>query len=109
MNPSRPKRTHVHAVRLTRGELAIVYARARRAGLPVSTYLRQRALAPRVRSRGSRLRQADVDQLARLGGDLNRFAHAANSVRRLVGGGELSGLLAEIRSSARALRANLPR
>ncbi len=56
-------RTRVLAVRLTRGELATLRARADVAGVPTSTYVRERALAPRVRVHASRLRPAEVDRL----------------------------------------------
>ena len=83
--PRSPHRTRVLAVRLTRGELATLRARAYVAGVPASTYVRERALAPRRRARAGRLRPADVDRLVPLGTDLNGFARAANTARRIVG------------------------
>ena len=107
--PDRPRsralRTRYHSVRLTPGEHARLQAKAHVAGVPVSTYLRRKALAHRVRSRGNHLKQEDLDRLNRLGRRLNRFAHAANSSRQIVGPGELGELLAEIRVLAGALRA----
>ena len=107
MDSSRTHRTSAPTIRLTPGELAILQGRARSAGVPPSTYLRDRALAHRIRSRGSRFSRADVDRLAELGTELNRLAHAANTTRRIVGEEELARLLAEIRSAFRELRPRL--
>ena len=103
--PRSPHRTRVLAVRLTRGELATLRARAYVAGLPASTYVRERALAPRRRVRAGRLRPADIERLVPLGTDLNGFARAANTARRIVGARELVELLNRIASAVRALAA----
>jgi hypothetical protein len=107
MARSRPHLTCVYAVRLTPGELAVLRGRARVAGLPLSTYLRHQALVHRIRSRGSRLKAGQVDELVRLGKRLNEFARAANTARRIVGQEELQDLLAEIRQFARNVRVGL--
>lgn len=101
-------RTRFRSVRLTPGELAILRGKARTAGLPLSTYLRQRALEHRVRAPGNRLDYEDVDQLAELGRRLNEFARAANTARRMVGTEDLRELLAEIRTVAREFRGKFP-
>ena len=107
MARSRSHLTRVYAVRLTPGELAVLRGRARVGGSPLSTYLRHQALAHRIRSRGSRLKASQVDELVRLGKRLNEFARAANTARRIVGQEELQDLLAEIRQYARDVRVGL--
>lgn len=104
---SRSHRTQVHTIRLTPGERARLRARAYLAGVAPGRYLRERPLAHRVRDRRSRLAPADVDRLAQLGTDLNGFARAANTARRLVGPDELGELLERIRSAAGELVAKL--
>jgi len=104
---SRSRRTQVHTIRLTPGERARLRARAYLAGVSPGRYLRERPLAQRMRSRRSRLRPADVDRLAQLGTDLNRFARAANTARYLVGPNGLGELLERIRSAAGDLVAKL--
>lgn len=107
MSTTSPRRTCVQAVRLTPGELAVLRGRAGASGVSLATYLRERALARRIRSHGSRLDRSDVDTLRRLGVALNRFTRAANTARCVVGAEELAVLLAEMRSTAQGLRAKL--
>jgi hypothetical protein len=52
--------------------------------------------------------EVEVEELVRLGVQLNAFAHASNTTHRLVGVPELRELLAELRSLAHDLSAALP-
>ena len=105
--PPTPLRIRVHAVRVTRGELALLRGRASTAGVPVSTYLRQRALAHRVRVRPGRLEASQLRHLVRLGTELNALAHAANTSHRIVSPLELARLLEQIRQLLRRVRQRL--
>lgn len=100
-------RTYGLTLRLTRGELAILRGRARTAGAPLSTHLRRRALAHRVRVQPGRIAPSDLEQLIRLGTRLNAVAHAANASRRIVNVDELVRLLGEIRQLLRRVRQRL--
>jgi hypothetical protein len=97
MASSPSSRLHVLAVRLTPGERAVLAGRARVAGVPVSTYLRQAALARPLKRGRNRATHAGVEELGRLGRRLNQFAHAANVVHRIAAPEELAQLLEEIR------------
>ena len=105
--PRSNHRTHVYVLRLTPGEHATLSARAHTAGAPLSTYLRERALGHRLRSWGNRLGPADLDHLVDLGTQLNAFARAANTARRIIGAPEIGELLAQLRAVAESLRAKL--
>lgn len=107
MSSSSRNRTRFHSVRLTPGELALLRGRARPAGVPLATYFRQCALAHRIRSRGNCFSRPDIDELVRLGRQLNTFARAANTARRIVSEPALGELLAEIREYARELLAKV--
>jgi hypothetical protein len=111
-------------VRLSLAERFALDRKAALVGLPVSSYVREvglgrvvrarrrqadrAALRHRVRSSCRRLASAEVEELVRLGVQLNAFAHASNTAHRLVGVSELRELLAELRSTARDLSSALP-
>lgn len=91
-------RHHVLGVPLTPGERARLVGRARVAGAPLSTYLRQAALAHRVRSTAERITLGDVDELVEIGTRLNDIAHTANTTGRLMAEEALSRELTELRA-----------
>lgn len=91
-------RDHVLGVPLTPGEHARLVGRARVADLPLSSYLRQAALAHRVRSSAERITPGDVDEFVEMGHRLNDIAHTANTTGRLVAEEALSRELTELRA-----------
>ena len=99
MPTSRTTRTHFRSLRLTPGELAIIRGKARAAGLPVSTYLRQVGPGKRVRVRRGQIRRDAVYQLIRIGTNINQLARAANTVGQVVALDLLEEALEELRGA----------
>ena len=73
------------ASRVTAAELAHVEEQARAAGLDVSEYVRRRALGGRIAARRAATDDRALDELNRIGVNLNQLAHAANMGRTLEG------------------------
>lgn len=97
MPTSRPTRTHFRSVRLTPGELAVIRGKARAAGMPVSTYLREVALGKKVRVRPGQVRRDAVYQLIKVGTNINQLARAANTAGQVVALELLEAALQELR------------
>jgi hypothetical protein len=97
MPTSRPTRAHFRSLRLTPGELAVIRGKARAAGLPVSTYLRQVALGKKVRVRRGQVRRDTVYQLIKVGTNINQLARAANTAGQVVALELLEAALQELR------------
>ncbi len=72
-------------VRVTSAELAHVEAQAAQAGLPVSDYVRRRALGGRITARQTATDERALDELNRIGVNLNQLTHAANMGKTLEG------------------------
>lgn len=72
-------------VRVTAAELAHVEEQAAAAGLPVSDYVRRRALGGRVVARQTATEARALDELNRIGVNLNQIAHAAHLGKPLEG------------------------
>lgn len=72
-------------VRMTPAELAYVEEQAAAAGLPVSDYVRRRALGGRVAGRRAQADDRALYELNRIGNNLNQIAHAANIGRAVEG------------------------
>jgi hypothetical protein len=72
-------------VRVTTAELVHVEEQAERAGLPVSEYVRRRALGAKVAPRQTPADTRALDELNRIGVNLNQLAHAANMGKTLEG------------------------
>lgn len=73
------------APRVTAAELAHVEEQARAAGLDVSEYVRRRALGGRVAARRAATDARALDELNRIGVNLNQLTHAANMGKVLDG------------------------
>lgn len=83
--PDELRDARLPAARVTAAELAYVEELADRAGLPVSEYVRRRALGGRVVAREAATDARALDELNRIGVNLNQLTHAANMGRTLEG------------------------
>lgn len=71
------RRTHAKLIRFTDAESAMVFARARAAGRPVASYIREAAIGQAPRQRRSELSDALTRRLARLATQLATLAAQA--------------------------------
>ena len=77
--PSETKRDQQMTVCLTKLEKLAIKRRAEKAGLNLSDYGRQMVLAGKAQVRLSPAENAVLNQVAKLGNNLNQIAHKANA------------------------------
>ncbi len=77
-------RSYFRSVRLTRGELSSLRARAHAAGLTVSEFLRRVAFGQAIRARRNHLDRDAIYHLSKIGTDLNQLTRVANTTGQLV-------------------------
>jgi len=99
------KRTAQINLRLTEAELAALRLDARKAGIPLSDYVRRRAIGQRVRARSTgRSDPALISELNRIGVNVNQLARAHHRDSAFVAywrevGDELKGILSRLVTS----------
>ncbi|MCP3959291.1 MAG: MobC family plasmid mobilization relaxosome protein [bacterium] len=96
-------RTTMIKVRVSSGEHRVLLERARECGQGTSTYMREVALGSVPRARPRRIEQQAVNQLARIGNNLNQLARAANTSRQVELTQRLGEVLAEVEAAVRRL------
>lgn len=97
------KRTERIPVRVTKGEKEILEGFAKATGMPVSTLLRDRALKTKIEVRRERVEVLKlVEQLARIGNNVNQIAKHLNSGR--MGSMALLDALGEVKNEFQAIR-----
>ncbi|MCX6214893.1 plasmid mobilization relaxosome protein MobC [Spirosoma sp.] len=79
MNPTEPKRDQQITVCLTKLEKLALKRRADKAGLNLSDYGRQMVLTGKAQARLTTEENATLNQVAKLGNNLNQIAHKANA------------------------------
>ena len=77
--PSDTKRDQQITVLLTRLEKLAIQKRAKKAGLNLSDYCRQMVLTGQAQARLTPEENAVLNQVAKLGNNLNQIAHKANA------------------------------
>ncbi|MFD2574662.1 plasmid mobilization relaxosome protein MobC [Spirosoma soli] len=77
--PSQTKRDQQMTVCLTKLEKLAIQRRAQKAGLNLSDYGRQMVLTGKAQVRLSAEENATLNQVAKLGNNLNQLAHKANA------------------------------
>ena len=77
--PSDTKRDQQITVLLTRLEKLAIQKRAKKAGLNLSDYCRQMVLTGQAQARLTPEENAVLNQVAKLGNNLNQIAHKANT------------------------------
>ena len=91
------------SVRFSPAESDELTAAARAAGLPVSVYVRDRALGRPVRGPVPEVNRAAYAELARAAGNLNQLAAHANA-GNVVDGAELRHVIEAVRDQVQTLR-----
>jgi hypothetical protein len=97
-------RTRTMLVRFTPTEFDRVHGAANAAGRPMARYVREVALGAVPHSRRHVTDTKVVEQLARIGNNLNQLTHVANATDRFPTEARLDAVLAELMALADRIR-----